>query len=102
MWSTGTLVGVNFYPTNLSGTYGWSWTAYDNGVLVTTQCVSPNNVGCIESGCTATSHQCVVQDHVGTGDSITTYLTLTQSGRSETLTATATIRDSADGGCPRC
>lgn len=102
LWSTGTTVYADFYPANLSGTYGWSWTAYDDGVPVTTHCVSVNNVGCIVRGCTATSTDCEVQDHVGGASSITAYLTLTQSGRSETLAATATIRDSADGGCPKC
>lgn len=101
-WSTGTTVEANFYPANLSGTYGWSWVAYDDGVRVTTNCVSINNAGCIDRGCTATSTQCVVQDHVGGGNSIVAYLTLTQSGRSETLTATATIKDAADGGCHLC
>ncbi|HST49733.1 hypothetical protein [Jatrophihabitans sp.] len=92
---------VTFSPANTSGTYGTSWTVIDDGVLVTTKCVSINNVACISSGCTAGSMSCQVFDRVGAGYYITAYLTLTQSGQSRTVSAQAYIKPGLEG-CRTC
>jgi len=89
----GSPIFVNFSPSNTSGTYGTSWTIIDDGVAVTRHCLSTHDGPCIYSGCSAGAMNCQVLDVVGADAYvITAYLTLTQSGKSRTLRADATIK----------
>jgi hypothetical protein len=81
---------VTFSAHNLSGTYSYSWTLTGYGATN------------ISSGCTATSSTCTVNTgNGGLNDrTLTASLTLTQSGRSRTITAQATVW--ASGDCLKC
>jgi hypothetical protein len=83
---------LTFSAHNLSGTYSYSWTL--TGSSTTT----------ITSGCTATSSTCTVNaDPLGRQDqTLTASLTLTQSGRSRTITAQATIWHDTAWDCLKC
>ena len=84
---------VTFSPHNLSGTYSFGGTIKHDGVPVTTACSSTSSGPCLSSGCTATSSTCAVK--VVPSSSAYRYVTatlgLTQSGRSRTIQATATV-----------
>ena len=89
------LTPIYFSPHNTSGTYTTSWYVHNaNGVAVTQSCSSNyTNTPCIDYGCSAGSMACNIAVRVGpTNDKvITAALTLTQSGRTRTITAAATI-----------
>ena len=87
---------VQFSPHYLSGTYSYQWAITDGyGAPITRTCTGPAGVdqGCLYSGCTATSSTCTVtvEDQAQTLV-YSASLTLTQSGRSRTIQATATAK----------
>jgi hypothetical protein len=85
---------VFFSPHNTSGTYTTSWYVHNaNGVAVTQTCYANyGNTPCIYSGCAAGSMECEIVVRVGLNDkAFTAALTLTQSGQTRTISATATI-----------
>ena len=92
---TGSLVLVSFQPQDLSGSYGTSWTVtIGTGAQVTTTCGNPAINGCIYpgGGCTAGSLSCEVEHKTYTNDRIiNASLQLTQSGRTRTISAQATL-----------
>lgn len=106
--ANGTLMLVNFSPENTSGTYSTSWAVTNQvGTAITQSCtVTYGNAPCISSpnsgSCASGSMWCQIAVHVGANDkNYTAALTLTQSGQTRTVTATATIQ-AGTGSCPRC
>ncbi|HJQ00334.1 MAG TPA: hypothetical protein VJ851_01930 [Jatrophihabitans sp.] len=106
--ATYTVMLVNFSPENTSGTYTTSWAVHNaNGVAVTQSCtVTYGNTPCIPSpnsgSCAAGSMWCQIAVRVGPNDkAFTAALTLTQSGRTRTISATATIQ-AGTGACNKC
>jgi hypothetical protein len=106
--NSGTLNLVDFQVRNTSGTYGSSWSITIGTTPVTTTCVSTfASTPCLAGGseCTAGSLSCQVYARVGDGNqTFVATVVLSQSGQSETLTATATVKGSLDGGggCAKC
>jgi hypothetical protein len=107
--TTYTVLLVNFTPHNTSGTYttAWSVTNQKSGAAVTQSCnTTYSNNPCIAgtNSCTSGSMTCTIAVLVGINDkAFTAALTLTQSGRTRTITATATIYAGSNGtGCPKC
>jgi hypothetical protein len=104
-----TVMLVNYTPQNTSGTYSTSWAVNNkNGTAVTQSCtVTYGNTPCISSSnsgsCAAGSMWCQIAVRVGpTNDkAFTAALTLTQSGLTRTITATATIQ-AGTGPCGTC
>jgi len=100
----GQTVGVAFSPSNMSGSYTTSWTlTTDTGTSITQTCTSTySNTPCIiaNAGCTAGSLACHIMARSG-GPDINAALRLTQSGRTRTVTAHATIYDTIDQ-CHTC
>jgi hypothetical protein len=101
--SSGTLLLVTFEAHNTSGTYdtSWAFTPALNGTCNS----SFTNVPCAYSGntCTAGSVTCQIATRVTNAtQTYTAALTLTQSGQTRTVTATATVKESIDGGCRLC
>lgn len=99
--SAGQTLFANFEPHNLSGTYATSWALTGPSGAITGSCSGTNNNPCIYTGCTAGSLSCQVRTQVGSARyTITAALTLTQSGRTRTVTAVATIKEGLNGGDP--
>jgi hypothetical protein len=99
----GTAVHIYFSAHNTSGTYTTSWTLTTQaGGTITASCASTYwNTPCLASGCTSSSLSCEAVQRVGDKDKSTTAaLTLTQSGRTRTITAVADII--GNGGCAKC
>jgi hypothetical protein len=101
--SSGTLLLVAFDTHNTSGTYTTSWTFTPalNGTCSSTF----SNVPCVYpgGGCTAGSLSCQIATRVTTYiQTFTAALRLTQAGQTRTVTATATVKESPDGGCRLC
>ena len=97
------LVSISFSAHNTSGTYTTSWTLTTQaGGTITASCASTYwNTPCLASGCTSSSLSCEAVQRVGDKDKSTTAaLTLTQSGRTRTITAVADIF--GNGGCAKC
>jgi hypothetical protein len=106
--SNGTFISVDFSAANTSGTYATSWVVkFAGGVPITQACsIYYNNAPCISSpnsgSCGAASTWCQIVVRVGsTNKTLTAALTLTQSGRTRTITAAATIQEGT-GPCPTC
>jgi hypothetical protein len=91
-----TLMLVNFSPENTSGTYSTSWAVTNQaGTAITQSCT-------VTYGNASGSMWCQIAVRVGANDkNYTAALTLTQSGQTRTVTATATIQ-AGTGSCPRC
>jgi hypothetical protein len=94
----GHLINVSYSPANTSGTYATSWAITGPAGAITQTCQSTfANTPCIypNSGCTAGSMSCLVTTRADRSGSqvITAALTLSQSGRTRTVTAQATIWD---------
>lgn len=107
-WTANSCVGdvntppptIHFSPQNLSGSYSTSWTLIQNTHPITANCSSTTTTNCIVSGCTVSSTTCDVRAQSG-GKATHTYtasLRLTQSGRSRTIQAQATVY--GDPCCP--
>lgn len=100
-----TVILVNFSAHNTSGTYTTSWAIHNaNGVAVTQSCiVTYGNTPCISGSCPAGSLQCQIAVRVGPSNDkvFTAALTLTQSGRTRTISAAATIQ-AGSGPCNTC
>jgi hypothetical protein len=83
---------IGYTPLNTSGSYTYKWTIKNqSGGTITAAC-GTGIIPCLWSGCTATSNVCNVEALTRASmQTFTATLVLTQSGRSRTITAQATI-----------
>ena len=99
----GSSVGlVTFSAHNLSGTYSYNWTFTLGGNPITFAPCNGTQSACLNSGCTATSSTCAINDDGAKRDStLVASLRLTQAGQSRTITATAIVEASSSD-CRTC
>jgi hypothetical protein len=87
----GVIEQLYFVPHNLSGSYTMSWTVTNKFGAAVGNCGS-GGTNCISAGCTSTSISCYLSTSTGINDkTFTATLTLTQSGQTRTISATATV-----------